>query len=146
MDGPSFTSGTWRRPTRHCSPLFAAQSRQVETHAGIQPKTGHRVVEKSTVSIFASTDLARSPKEEGIAHLVICGLRTHACVARAARDAVPAGFEVVVAADACATRDIEVNSELRVDHATLHCSALAEIADTFGSAMSTEDVVFLAAP
>ena len=70
---------------------------------------------------------------------------THACVAGAARDAVPAGFEVVVVADACATREIVVDSELRVAHATLHLSALAEIADAFGSVMSTSDVLSLAA-
>jgi nicotinamidase-related amidase len=127
------------------SPLFAAGGRQVEIHAGMQPKPAHRVVEKSSVSVFASTDLARTLKDDGITHLVMGGLMTHACVAGAARDAVPAGFEVVVVADACATRDIVVNSELRVAHATLHLSALAEIADAFGSVMTTSDVLSLAA-
>jgi nicotinamidase-related amidase len=127
------------------SPLFAAGGRQVEIHADMQPKPAHRVVEKSSVSVFASTDLARTLKDNDITHLVMGGLMTHACVAGAARDAVPAGFEVVVAADACATRDIVVNSELRVAHATLHLSALAEIADAFGSVMSTSDVLALAA-
>lgn len=126
------------------SPLFAADSRQADIHADMQPKPTHRVVEKSSVSVFAGTDLAQTLKDDDITHLVIGGLMTHACVAGAARDAVPAGFEVVVAADACATRDIVIDSELRVGHATLHLSALAEIADTFGSVMSTGDVLSLA--
>ncbi|HEX7912059.1 MAG TPA: isochorismatase family protein [Paraburkholderia sp.] len=127
------------------SPLFAADSRNAAIHADLQPKPAHRVISKSSVSVFASTDLAATLKNDGITHLVICGLMTHACVAGAARDAVPAGFEVVVAADACATRDIVVDSKLSVGHDTLHRSALAEIADTFGSVMSTGDVLSLQA-
>jgi Amidases related to nicotinamidase len=92
------------------------------------------------VSVFASTDLARTLKADGVTHLVLCGLMTHACVAGAARDAVPAGFEVVVVADACATRDIEFNGTDSVPHDVLHLSALAEIADTFGSVVNTRDV------
>lgn len=126
------------------SPLFAVGSRNVEIHADMQPKSNHHVIGKSTVSVFASTDLAQTLQTEGITHIVICGLMTHACVAGAARDAVPAGFEVIVAADACATRDITVDRDLRVGHDALHRSALAEIADTFGSVMSTGDVLALA--
>ncbi|RAS35887.1 cysteine hydrolase family protein [Paraburkholderia bryophila] len=126
------------------SPLFAVGSQHAEIHADMQAAPCHRVITKNTVSVFASTDLAQTLKTDGITHLVICGLMTHACVAGAARDAVPAGFEVIVAADACATRDIAVDHELRVGHDTLHRSALAEIADTFGSVMSTRDVLALA--
>lgn len=127
------------------SPLFAADSPNADFHANLQPKPIHRVIKKCSVSVFASTDLAKTLKDDGITHLVICGLMTHACVAGAARDAVPAGFEVVVVADACATRDIMVDSALSVGHDTLHRSALAEIADAFGSAMSTSDVLSLRA-
>ena len=126
------------------SPLFAADSRNVEIHTDMQPKSNHRVISKSTVSVFASTDLAQTLRADGITHLVICGLMTHACVAGAARDGAPAGFEVIVAADACATRDIVVDHDLSVGHDTLHRSALADIADTFGSVMSTRDVLSLA--
>jgi nicotinamidase-related amidase len=127
------------------SPLFAADSRNGAFHADMQPTPAHRVVTKSSVSVFASTDLATTLKDDGITHLVICGLMTHACVAGAARDAVPAGFEVIVAADACATRDIVVDSKLSVGHDALHRSALAEIADTFGSVMHTHEVLSLPA-
>lgn len=126
------------------SPLFAADTRNAAIHHDIQPKPRHLTIDKGSVSVFASTDLARTLKADGITHLVLCGLMTHACVAGAARDAVPAGFEVIVAADACATRDIAVGDDLRVDHAVLHRSALAEIADTFGSVMNTQDVLSLA--
>ncbi|MFM0210951.1 isochorismatase family protein [Paraburkholderia sediminicola] len=126
------------------SPLFAANGRNAEICSDIQPKADHLLVKKTSVSVFASTDLAQTLKADGVTHLVICGLMTHACVAGAARDAVPAGFEVVVAADACATRNIEFNDTYSVPHEMLHLSALAEIADTFGSVVSTRDVLSLA--
>nr|WKF58759.1 Streptothricin hydrolase [Paraburkholderia busanensis] len=126
------------------SPLFAVDSDNARIHRDIQPKPSHRTVEKDTVSVFASTDLARTLQADGITHLVICGLMTHACVAGAARDAAPAGFEVIVADDACATRDIVVHGDLHVDRDALHRAALAGIADTFGSVMSTQDVLSLA--
>lgn len=126
------------------SPLFTANGQFAEICPDIQPKANHRLVTKTSVSVFASTDLAQTLKADGITHLVICGLMTHACVAGAARDAVPAGFEVVVAADACATRDIAFNDTASVPHEMLHLSALAGIADTFGAVLNTQDVLSLA--
>lgn len=124
------------------APIFA---KHVAIHADVHQKPGHRVVQKTAVSVFASTDLADQLKKEGITHLVICGLMTHACVAGAARDAVPAGFEVIVADDASATRDIVVSEQIRVSHDMLHNATLAEISDTFGSVMRTQDVLSLKA-
>ncbi|MGM3278057.1 cysteine hydrolase family protein [Ralstonia sp. 24A2] len=122
------------------APIFA---KHVAIHADVHQKPNHRLVQKTSVSVFASTDLADQLKKEGITHLVVCGLMTHACVAGAARDAVPAGFEVIVADDASATRDIVVNDQIQVSHEVLHNAALAEISDTFGSVMRTQDVLSL---
>ncbi|CAG9244282.1 Isochorismatase [Burkholderia diffusa] len=126
------------------APIFAIDGPYVGIHRDIRPQPAHRLVEKESVSVFASTDLAASLKRDGVTQLVICGLMTHACVAGAARDAVPAGFDVIVAADACATRDITVDARLQVSHDALHRAALAEIADTFGTVMNTSDILSLA--
>ena len=124
------------------APIFA---KHVAIHADVRQKPNHRRVQKTSVSVFASTDLANELTAEGMTHLVICGLMTHACVAGAARDAVPAGFEVIVVDDASATRDIVVNESLRVSHDVLHRAALAEISATFGAVLRTQEVVSLKA-
>jgi nicotinamidase-related amidase len=68
---------------------------------------------------------------------------THACVAGGARDAAPLGYQVVVASDASATRAItRVNGDT-VDKDSLHRAALAEIEDTFGDVMTTQQIVRL---
>ncbi|WP_244439757.1 cysteine hydrolase family protein [Nitratireductor aquibiodomus] len=88
------------------APIFAQGGETVAFHPEIQPATHHHVLRKTSVSAFPSTDLDARLKVDGIDTLVIAGLMTHACVSGAARDAVPLGYDVIVASDACATRDI----------------------------------------
>lgn len=125
------------------SPVFAEDSRTCEFHSDIQPATGHRVVRKSSVSVFPTTDIDRELKQAGIDTLVVAGLMTHACVAGAARDAVPLGFSVIVASDACATRDIDMGNGDTIAHPALHRAALASIEDTFGDVLTTEQLLSL---
>lgn len=93
--------------------------------------------------MFASTDLAAQLSKAGINTLIISGLMTHACVAGAARDAAPLGFNVIVASDASATRAITRLNGQSVDKDALHQSALAEVEDTFGDVMTTEQIIKL---
>lgn len=125
------------------SPLFAEGGEMVKFHKGMQPRSGDRVVQKNTVSVFASTDLDSQLKAAGIKTLIISGLMTHACVAGAARDATPLGYEVVVASDASATRAITRANGESIDAGTLHRAVLAEIEDTFGSVLSTGEILGL---
>lgn len=125
------------------SPLFAARGQSVRIHAELQPADAHTVLQKTTVSAFASTDLDARLKAAGIGTVLVCGLMTHACVAGAARDAVPLGYTVIVASDASATRDIDGADGLRVGHESLHRAALIGIEDTFGDVMTTDRIIGL---
>lgn len=125
------------------APVFAENSDGVRFHERLQPAANHRVVRKTSVSVFASTDIEHQLKQAGVDTLVIAGLMTHACVAGAARDAVPLGFEAIVAGDACATRDLDTGDGSVLAHADLHRAALASIADTFGEILRTDQVLAL---
>ncbi len=125
------------------SPVFAEDSETFEIHPDIQPNPNHAVLRKSSVSVFPTTDLDRQLKQAGIDTLIITGLMTHACVAGAARDAVPLGYSVIVADDAAATRDIDMADGRTVSHDALHRAALASIDDTFGDVLSTEQILNL---
>lgn len=125
------------------SAVFAIDGETVKFHPDMQPRAKDTVVQKSTVSVFASTDLDKLLKSAGIENLIISGLMTHACVAGAARDAAPLGYKVIVASDASATRDItRVNGD-KVDKDALHKAALAEVEDTFGDVMTTAQILKL---
>lgn len=125
------------------SAVFALDGDTVRFHPRMQPREGDAVVQKRSVSAFVGTDLAEQLRSRGIKALVIAGLMTHACVAGAARDAVPLGFEVVVASDAAATRAITRAGGEAVDADALHHAALAEIEDTFGDVMATAQILQL---
>ncbi|NIF68847.1 isochorismatase family protein [Burkholderia sp. Ap-962] len=125
------------------SPLFALGGDTVDFVPAMQPRATDTVLQKRTVSVFASTDLDRRLKADGVTTLLIAGLMTHACVAGAARDAVPLGYTVVVASDASATRGIVLANGQSIDKDTLHRAALAEIEDTFGEVLGTDEILAL---
>nr|WP_246189148.1 isochorismatase family protein [Pandoraea anapnoica] len=123
--------------------VFAIDGKTVGFAPGAAPRPRDTVLQKTSVSVFASTDIDARLKKLGVDTLLITGLMTHACVAGAARDAVPLGYRVVVASDATATRDIVRADGTRVESAALHRAALAEIEDTFGDVMTTAQMLQL---
>ncbi len=125
------------------SPVFAIDGETVKFHKDMQPRDKDIVLQKSTVSVFGSTDINERLKKSGIETVIVSGLMTHACVAGAARDAAPLGYSVIVASDASATRDITRVNGVSIDKDSLHKAALAEVEDTFGDVMTTEQIVKL---
>ncbi|WP_395609204.1 cysteine hydrolase family protein [Pseudomonas sp. B22129] len=123
--------------------VFANDGKTVDFHPLMKPRPQDKLVQKTTVSVFASTDLDAQLKKAGVKTLIITGLMTHACVAGAARDAAPLGYDVVVASDATATRAITRADGRSVNKDELHNSALAEIEDTFGSVLTTSQILAL---
>ncbi|TDA47349.1 isochorismatase family protein [Burkholderia pyrrocinia] len=125
------------------SAVFAIDGDTVKFQPGMEPRAHDKTVQKTTVSVFASTDLDKQLKAANIKTIIVAGLMTHACVAGAARDAVPLGYQVVVASDASATRAIKRANGATIDSDTLHRAALAEIEDTFGDVMTTSEITKL---
>ena len=60
---------------------------------------------------FLETELDAYLKSLGVEKLIVCGMMTHMCVDTTVRAAMDYGYEVVVAADACATMNLEYNGE-----------------------------------
>ncbi|MCE0459929.1 cysteine hydrolase family protein [Pseudomonas uvaldensis] len=125
------------------SAVFAVDGETVKFHPDMQPRAKDGVLQKTTVSVFGSTDLDKRLKHAGIKNLIISGLMTHACVAGAARDAAPQDFNVLVASDASATRAITRANGDVIDKDALHKAALAEVEDTFGDVMTTAQILQL---
>jgi len=75
----------------------------------------------------------------GIKKLVICGMQTHMCVEAAVRAAADLGYEVTVAHDACATRDLEFNG-VKVPAAQVHAAALAAMEYAYAKVESVDEL------
>lgn len=108
-----------------------------EIHALVFPLQHEKVITKSEVNSFKNTDLLAYLKSLEITTLVIAGMQTHMCVEAAVRAAKDYGFECVVAADACATRDLKHDKTV-VPAAMVHAASLATLNRTYARVISTD--------
>jgi nicotinamidase-related amidase len=127
------------------SPLFAKDGNSVGIHPEIISAPHHMLLQKTTASSFASTDLYDHLQARGIKTLIICGLMTHMCVSTTTRDARPLGYQAIVAGDACATRDIAGWDDGVVSHVDMHRATLTALSDAFAEVMPTARILTLAA-
>jgi nicotinamidase-related amidase len=73
--------------------------------------------------------------------VVICGMMTHMCVDATARAASDLGFEVIVAEDACATRDLKYgDTTIPAEH--VHKAFLAAL-KSYGKVTKSEEILAL---
>jgi nicotinamidase-related amidase len=129
------------------APLFAPGSPGAEIVAAVRPKAGHEVMSKGLPSSFVNTELDTRLRSAGIDTVVVAGLMTHMCVDATARDAMSRGYKVIIAADACATRDLpgpDGGEAIAAD--TIHRATLAALADRFADVMRAEELASMFAP
>ena len=75
--------------------------------------------------------------------VVITGMMTHMCVDATARAAADFGFKVIIAEDACATKDLKFgDTVIPADH--VHKAFLAAL-KSYGDVMKSEEVIALLA-
>jgi nicotinamidase-related amidase len=97
-------------------------------HARLGPVGGEPVVTHSRINAFYESSLESVLAELDVRRLVVAGVATHSSVEHTARHAADIGYEVVVAADACAAGDPELHrAALRVLEP--HVASIAGIDD-----------------
>lgn len=67
----------------------------------VAPIAGEAVIIKNDASAFCEGDLLPALRQSGIEWLVVAGVWSEACVAASVRDAIAAGFRVLLVKDAC---------------------------------------------
>ncbi len=104
---------------------------------------GEPIVYKYYPNSFRETKLLEMLKEWNTERVVITGMMTHMCVDATARAAADFGFQVLVAEDACATRDL-VYGDTTIPADLVHKSFLAAL-KSYGKVMKTEEIIALLA-
>jgi nicotinamidase-related amidase len=100
---------------------------------------GEPIVYKHYPNSFRETNLLEMLKEWGAERVVITGMMTHMCVDATARAAADFGFQLWIAEDACATRDLEFNGTIvSADH--VHKAFMAALR-SYGQVMTSEQVI-----
>ncbi len=110
-----------------------------DIHDSVAHFEGEPIVYKHYPNSFRETNLLEMLKGWGIERAVICGMMTHMCVDATARAAADHGFQVMVAEDACATRDLKYG-ETTIPAEHVHKAFLAAL-KSYGQVMSSDQVI-----
>lgn len=115
-----------------------------DIHDSVAHFDGEPIVYKHYANAFRETNLLEMLKEWEIERVVICGMMTHMCVDATTRAAADLGFQVMIAEDACATRDL-IYGETTIPADLVHKSFLAAL-KSYGKVMKSEGILaYLAA-
>ena len=92
--------------------FFLEGTKGAEISERIRPEKGDKVIVKRYPNSFLETELDAYLKSLQTDTLIVCGMMTHMCVDTTVRAAMDYGYRVKLAADACATMDLERNGEI----------------------------------
>ena len=104
---------------------------------------GEPIVYKHEPNSFLNTNLLELLREWEVERMVITGMMTHMCVDATARAASDFGFQVIVAEDACATRDLKYG-ETTIPAEHVHKAFLAAL-KSYGKVMKSDEIIALLA-
>jgi nicotinamidase-related amidase len=130
--------------TKPDATFFISGDLGTDIHDSVAHFEGEPIVYKHSPNSFLNTNLLELLKNWEVERVVICGMMTHMCVDATARAAADFGFDVIVAADACATRDLTFgDTTIPAEH--VHKAFLAAL-KSYGKVMKSEEILaFLAA-
>ena len=119
--------------------FFISGDHGTDIHDSAAHFEGEPLVQKHYPNSFCETNLLDLLKGWGIERVIITGMMSHMCVDATARAAADFGFQIIVAEDACATRDLKFNDTVvPADH--VHKAFMAAL-KSYGQVMTAEQVV-----
>lgn len=110
-----------------------------DIHDSVAHFEGEPIVYKHYPNSFRETDLLEMLKGWGVERVVVTGMMTHMCVDATARAAADFGFQVMIAEDACATRDLQFGGTT-IPADLVHKSFLAAL-KSYGKVMKAEEII-----
>jgi nicotinamidase-related amidase len=125
--------------TRPGATFFLPETDGIEFNESIKPAVSETKLVKHFPNSFRETNLQDLLKEKQTERLVLCGMMTHMCVDATMRAAADLGYPVLLAANACATRELTYG-EMRVPALHVHNAFLAAL-KSYGHVMTSSEVV-----
>lgn len=124
--------------TRPTATFFVPNTKGAEIHANVAPLADEKVVVKHFPNSFRETDLQDWLSSNEITNLTICGMMTHMCVDATVRAAKDLGYECTLVADACATKNLEIQNVV-VNAKDAHNSFTAALSYFYATVTNTEE-------
>ena len=123
--------------------FFVSGDRGTDIHDSVAHFEGEPIVYKHEPNSFLNTNLLELLQSWEIERLVITGMMTHMCVDATARAASDLGFQVIIAEDACATRDLKYG-DTTIPAEQVHKAFLAALT-WYGRVMKSDEIIALLA-
>jgi len=112
--------------------FFLPGTKGAEIHNAVRPEGKETVTVKHFPNGFRETTLLDSLRSAGITKVNFAGMMTHMCVDTTVRAAADLGFQCSLAADGCATRELQYGGK-KVAAADVHLSYLAGLNGAFAA-------------
>lgn len=122
--------------------FFLPGTEGAEIHPLVLPQANERVIIKHSPDSFLNTGLEQELRDRHIERLVMCGMMSHMCIDTTVRAAKRLGFSVLLAEDACTTKDLIWNDEL-IPAETVHRTMMAALSGTFAQVEKTKTILTL---
>jgi len=123
--------------------FFVSGDRGTDIHDSVAHFEGEPIVYKHEPNSFLNTNLLELLQSWEIERVVITGMMTHMCVDATACDASDLGFQVIIAEDACATRDLQYG-DTTIPAEQVHKTFLAALT-LYGRVMKSDEIIALLA-
>ena len=125
---------------REGATFFVPGTPGADIHDSVAPVDGEPLIVKHFPSAFRDTGLYEMLQQAEIDELVICGAMSHMCIDTTVRVAFDLEFRCRVAADACATRDLEFDGR-RVAAADVHAAYMGALASPFAQVLPSAAIL-----
>jgi nicotinamidase-related amidase len=123
--------------------FFIPGDRGTDIHDSVAHFEGEPIIYKHQSNAFLNTGLLELLRSWETKRVIVAGMMTHMCVDATARAASDLGFQVIIAEDACATRDLKYgDTTVPADH--VHKAFLAAL-KSYGKVMKSEEILALLA-
>lgn len=118
--------------------FFLQNSIGVEIHNLVSPNKDEKVFIKHVPNSFFETDLFKTISDNGINHIVVCGMMTHMCIDTTVRCAKDLGLNVTLIEDACTTKDLTWKGYTILAE-IVHATYMASLDGMFAKVISTDE-------
>jgi nicotinamidase-related amidase len=123
--------------------FFISGDRGTDIHDSVAHFEGEPIVYKHEPNSFLNTNLLELLKNWETERVIITGMMTHMCVDATARAASDFGFQIIIAEDACATRDLKYGDTI-IPAEHVHKAFLAAL-KSYGRVVKSEEILALLA-
>jgi nicotinamidase-related amidase len=122
------------------SSFFVPGTKGAAIHSNVIPLENEKVITKHFPNSFRETELLSYLQELEIGQLIIAGMMSHMCVDATARAAKDLGFDIKIAADACATKDLTIQDQ-QVKAIDVHHAFMAALNYFYAEVKTTNELI-----